>query len=206
MTVRNDDPGILWSPPSDVRQDDRDRALPRLARARAKARVLRLRRAVALVGRRPAGVLVVDLGVLRGQGALSVQHRPRLRRDARRDLVPGRPAELRGAPDGLGRRRRAGRRRRTLPDSRPDRAHVRRASRAGCTRPRRPHAARRRAGRPGGRLHAQHPRDAGGVRSGGEPRCGLGELRAGARRPQRRRPIGAARPDGAAHGRRLRLP
>ena len=43
-------------------------------------------------------------------------------------------------------------------------------------------AARRRPGRPRRRLHAEHPRDAGGVRGDGEPRRGVGELRARARR------------------------
>ena len=54
--------------------------------------------------------------------------------------------------------------------------------RAGGARARRPRAARRRPGRPRRRLPAEHPRDAGGVRGDGEPRRGLGELRARARR------------------------
>ena len=67
-------------------------------------------------------------------------------------------------------------------------------------------AARRRPRRPRRRLPAEHPRDAGGVRGDGEPRRGLGELRARARPTQRRRPTRAARADGAADGRRVRLP
>ena len=55
-------------------------------------------------------------------------------------------------------------------------------------------------------LHAEHPGDAGGIRGGGQPRGDLGKLRAGARCPERRRPTRAARPDGAAGGRRVRLP
>ena len=95
---------------------------------------------------------------------------------------------------------------RALADARTDRAHVRRAPRADRPRARGPLAARRRPGRPRGRVHAEHPRDAGRVRGGREPRRGLGELRAGARRAQRHRPPRAARAGGAARRRRLRLP
>ena len=186
--------------------DDRDRSLPRLARARARAHVSGLRRALALVRRRPPGVLVVDLGVLRGQGTRPVQHRPRLRRDARRRLVPGCATQLRGAPDRRGRRRGAGRDRLPLPDARPGRAHVRRVPGAGGTCARRPRATRRRSGRSRRRVHAEHPRDARGVRCDGEPRGGVGELRARARRSQRHRPPRATRPGGIARGRRVRLP
>ncbi len=87
-----------------------------------------------------------------------------------------------------------------------ERAHVRRVPRAGRACARGTPAARRRAGRPRRRLHAEHPRDGRRVRRDGEPRRGLGELRARARRAQRDRPPRAARADGPARGRRLRLP
>ena len=60
--------------------------------------VRRLRRPLAVVGRRPRGVLGVDLGLLRGAGrrrrTSEVLGRPR---DARRRVVPRRPAQLRRA-------------------------------------------------------------------------------------------------------------
>ena len=49
-----------------------------------------------------------------------------------------------------------------------------RATRPGGARPCRAGAARRRPGRPRRRLHAEHPRDAGGVRGDGEPRARCG--------------------------------
>ena len=75
------------------------------------------------------------------------------------------------------------------------------AARAGRPRPRRAAAARRRPRRPGGGLPAEHPGDAGGVPRHRQPGRGLGELRAGVRRPQRGRPVRPDRADGAA-GRR----
>ncbi len=63
----------------------------------------------------------------------------------------------------------------------------------------------RRAGRPGGGLPAQHPRDAGGVPGRGEPRRRLGHLRAGVRAAQRDRPLRHRRAQGAAGDRRLSL-
>ena len=103
-------------------------------------------------------------------------------------------------------RHRAGRGRRLLADARAHRAHLRGPARADGARPRGPPAPRRPAGRSRRRLPAEHPRDADRVRRDGEPRRGLGELRARARRPQRRRPPRAARPGGPAGRRRLRLP
>ena len=69
-----------------------------------------------------------------------------------------------------------------------------------------PAAARRRPRRPRRRLHAQHPRDAGGVRRHRQPRSDLGRLRPGVRRPQRDRPLRPDRAQGDADRRRLRLP
>ena len=51
-------------------------ALHALARVRARARVRRLRRAVALVDRRPRGLLGLDLGVLRRPGELRARCSP----------------------------------------------------------------------------------------------------------------------------------
>ena len=79
--------------------DDRDRALPRLARARARARVCGLRRTRRWSVYDLAGVLGLDLGVLRGEGARPVHDRAGVRRDARGGLVPGRAPQLRRAPD-----------------------------------------------------------------------------------------------------------
>ena len=98
-------------------------------------------------------------------------------------LVPGRAAELRRA------RARAA----TRTPSRvaviahsqtrgPIELTLRRAARAGGAGPRRAAAARRRPRRPGRRLPAEHPRDAGRVPGHREPRRDLGELRARVRR------------------------
>ena len=97
-------------------------------------------------------------------------------------------------------------RRRALADPRPRRAVFPGRPGAGRAGARGPCAPGRRPGRPRGRLPAEHPRDAGGVRGDGEPRSDLGELRTRARRAQRRRPPRAARSGGPADGRRLRLP
>src|SRR3954454_122337 len=84
--------------PTIVRADERRTPVATLARAdrarrayalRARARSAGgVRRAVALVGRQPRGVLGRDLGILRRRWLL----RPRARqaRDARRRVVPGR--------------------------------------------------------------------------------------------------------------------
>ena len=66
-------------------------------------------------------------------------------------------------------------------------------------------APRRRAGRPRGRLPAEHPRDAGRVPRDGEPRRGLGHLRARVRPAQRDRPLRHRRAQAAARDRRLPL-
>ena len=88
----------------------------------------------------------------------------------------------------------------------PMRADLRRAARAG-RRGRAPAcSAWRRAGRPRRRLPAEHPGDAGRVHRDGQPRRDLGRLRARVRRPQRDRPLRPDRAEGAAGGRRLRLP
>ena len=81
-------------------RDDRDRALPELAARRARTRPRGLRRAVALVGRRPRGLLGLGLGLLRRARARALRARPGRARDARRRVVPGRAPELRRARAG----------------------------------------------------------------------------------------------------------
>ncbi len=74
-------------------------------------------------------------------------------------------------------------------EPRPDRPDRRRAARPGGPRPGRAGAPRRRQGRPGGGVPAQHPRDAGPAAGDGQPRRGLLVVRAGVRHPQRGRPL-----------------
>ena len=155
-------------------RDDRDRALPELAARRARTRPRGLRRAVALVGRRPRGLLGLGLGLLRRARAHALRARAGQARDARRRVVPRRAAELRRARAGdrRGHRPRGGRR--ALADARADRADLRRAARAGRARARGPAAPGRRPGRPRRRLPAQHPRDARRLHRDHQPRRDLG--------------------------------
>ena len=183
----------------------RDGPLRRVAAHRARARLPGLRRALALVGDRPRGLLGLDLGLLRGPRPLAVRAGARLARDARRGVVPGRDAELRRAHGRPRRGSRPRRDRRALPDARGAGAHVRRAPRAGRPGARGPEAARSRPRRPRRRLPPEHPGDGGRVPGGGEPRRGLGDVPAGVRRQQRRRPARPARAEGAARGERVRL-
>ena len=72
-------PRVLWTPPPDVRETTEiGRYLAWLERERGLV-FADYDGAAAVVGRRSAGVLVVDLGLLRGEGARAVQHRPRHR-------------------------------------------------------------------------------------------------------------------------------
>ena len=135
--------------------DDRVHAL---ARGRARPALRRLRRALALVGRRPGGLLGLDLGLLRRAG-----RRRRLRPVLASREMPGaewfagtqpqlRRARLRGKDDaetGDPARLRAARARR---------AQLGRAARPGRRGRRRPARARGRARRPRRRLPAEHPR------------------------------------------------
>src|SRR3954470_13511781 len=81
--------------------DDR----PLRARGRSRGR---LRAPVALVGRRPRGLLGRDLGVLRRAGLRAVRARARTPGDAGRAVVPGIAAVLRRALLPRSRRRRGG--------------------------------------------------------------------------------------------------
>ena len=143
---------------------------------------------LALVGRRPRGLLGGDLGLLR-VGARAVRARAERARHARRALVRGREAELRRAHG--------------RPDEDTDRVAV--VARSQTRDPieltfgeLRDQVARARAGLqrlgvgPGDRvvaLPAEHPRDARRVPRDGEPRRRLGDLRAGVRPAQRDRPL-----------------
>ena len=95
--------------------------------------------------------------------------------------------------------------RRPLAVARPVRGDLRRPARPGRARARGPAAPRRRPRRPRRRLPAEHPRDARRVPGDGEPRRGLGDLRARVRRRARDRPLRHRRAEGPARGRRLRL-
>ena len=118
-----------------------DRPLPRVAPERARSRLPGLRRALAVVGLRPRGVLGVGVGLLRGPRAHAVRARARLAGDARGGVVPRRAPELRRAHARPRRGRRRGRGRRLLAVARADRADVRRPPRAGRPGPRRPRSA-----------------------------------------------------------------
>ncbi len=195
---------VLWSPAADARQRTELGRYLSVARARARAGLLRLPRAVALVRDRPRGLLGFHLGLLRDPGARPVRAGAGLPRDARGGVVPRGPDQLRRAHGRTGRGRRRRRDRRGLPDTRPFRAHVRRAARPGRTRPGGAPAARRRSRRPRRRLPPEHPRGPGRVPRQREPRGRLGDLPARVRHPQRAPPARAARAQGVA--RRGRLP
>ena len=181
--------------------DDR---LHGLAGARARPPLRRLRRAVALVGRRPGGVLVVGRRLLRHPAQRRVDRGPRRRDDARRALVRRGAAQLRGgaspacragsarAPVRLGTEPAAG----GLGGGAPGR-------RGGGGRGVAP--ARRRAWRSRRRDDPEHPR--GGRRIAGvrEPRGDLVELLAGLRRARSHRSLRADLAQGADRRRRLHL-
>ena len=196
---------VLWTPPADVREtteigrylnwlrDERGRDLADYdALWRWSVEDLE-------------GFWGVDLGLLRRARARALRARPRLARDARRRVVPGRAAELRRAPAGDRRGRRRGGRRRALADARADRADLRRAARAGRAGARGPAAPGGRPRRRRRRLPAQHPRDARRLHRHRQPRGDVGGVRARVRRAQRAGALRADRAQGPARGRRLHL-
>ena len=81
---------LLWTPPAELVENGDDDALHACGRPRPR----RLRGAVAVVGRRPRGLLARDLGLLRRAGRRRPVDGARLARDAGRAVVPGR----RGSP------------------------------------------------------------------------------------------------------------
>ena len=188
-------------------RDDRDRALPELAARRARTRPRGLRRAVALVGRRPRGLL----GRRSGTSSASARTRPTSASSAAREMpgaewFPG--ARLNYAEHVLGTDEDADRvavvaRSQTREPIELTFGELRDAGRAGA---RRPAAPGRRPGRPRRRLPAEHPRDARRLPRHRQPRGDVGRVRARVRRAQR---AGALRPDraqGPARRRRLHLP
>ena len=192
-------------PPADARERFRIGRYIGVAAYRARARLLRLRGAAALVDRRPRGVLGVDLGLLRGPRACALRAGARLARDAGRGMVPGRATELRRAHGGSRRGHGCRRGRRALADARAHGPHLRRPPGTGRTRPRRPEAARCRARRPRRRVPAEHPGDARRLPRDREPRRDLGDVPARVRRPQRPPTARSARAEGVARRRGLPL-
>ncbi len=198
-------PELLWTPSAERVERANDHALPALAAERARADLRRLRSAVAVVGRRPRGVLGFDRRVLRRPLRGSRRAGARPARDAGRGVVPGRAAELRRAhlPRQDPTTDVALRFASELRDARL--VDVGRAARADGGDRRRAASARRRRGRPRGRVHAEHPRDGRGVPRVRVARRGVVLGGARVRRPQRDRPVRADRAEGAARGRRLPL-
>ena len=167
-----------------------------LARRRAWPGLRRLRRPVAVVRRRPGGVLGVDLGLLRRRVRLAIRERPRRPRDARRPLVLGRDPELRRAcPAEKGRRYRADRRIRVWCGVV---GLVPRAAREGGGCGRGPAAAGRGEGRQRSRAHAEHPRDGDRVPGRIKPGGGLVYVLSGVRSDEHRRPLPPDRAEGPA--------
>ena len=123
-------PEKLWEPSAELVERSRLTEFMRWLEAERGLALRGLRRALALVGRRPRGLLGRDLGLLRGRrptaSAGAVLGQPR---DARRRVVPRHPAQLRRA-----RLRRQGRRR----DGDPPRLRAARARRAELGRAARP--------------------------------------------------------------------
>ena len=162
------------------------RPVPVVLRAAHRARVRRLRRAVAVVGRGPGGVLGCRVGLLRGarpapyERVLGEREMPGARWfPGARSTTPS----TRCAPADRAARRRRDRRggRRAAPgSSSPGPSSPTRWRRAG-----RPAAPRRRRGRPRRRLPAEHPRDGRRVprRRPASARSGRRARRSSARRP-----------------------
>ena len=141
----------------------------------------RLRPPLALVLRRPARLLAIDLGLVRGRIADAARQRARRRDDARRRMVPRRPGQLRAAPVSS---------RRPCPRRRPSRDRLSQRGDAATRRDARDRLARaappgrragggirpprRRAGRSRRRLHAERAADGGRLprRAPAWARCG----------------------------------
>ena len=120
-------------------------------------------------------------------------------------MVPGSAAELCRAHARPRRRARCGGSARPLAVARSVRPDLRRPARPGGSGARRAPAARGRPRRPGGRVPAEHPRDARRLPGRSQPRRDLGDLPARVRAAQRARPPRPARAERAARRRRLPL-
>ena len=161
---------------------------------------------MALVRRRPRGLLGLAVGVLRRAGERAVRRGPHHARDAGREVVHAVAAELHRAHARHARRRGPRRDRGALADPGADVADVRRAARAGRALPMGAAEPRCRPGRPRRRLPAQRPRDRRRLHRHREPRRDVGDVRAGVRLAQRHRPLRPDRAEGPPHRRRLRVP
>ena len=190
-------PPVLWRPTAErIERADADR-LRALARGDARARAAGLREPVGVVDDRPRGLLGVDLGALRRGRVRAVRARARLAGDAGGGVVPRRAAQLRRARAASAERR-PGRDPACVGAAAARRDDPGRAARRGGAARGGPARARRRAGRPGRRVPAEHPRGGRRVPRLRVDRRDLVELLAGLRRPQRDRPLRADRAEGAA--------
>ena len=163
-----------------------------------------LRSAVVVVGRRPRRVLVVDLGLVRRPRPPPDGAGDRRRHHARCPVVPGNRAQLRRAGSALGRRPPGSglplRGRPVVHD------HPPRTAAAGGGRRPGPAGPRGRAGRPGGGLRAQHPRDADRLPRHRRPRRGVVVVLARLRGQGGARPFPPDRAQGPVRRRRLPVP
>ena len=161
---------------------------------------------MALVGRRPRGLLVGGVGLRRHPVGRRSVDRPGKRLDARCRVVPRRQAQLRrdhAADAGAGRRRRG--RGRAFAVARRGAHHRCRAPRPGGPGPQGPRALRHRTGRPCRRVRTEHPRDTGADAGHRQPGGRVQLVRTGVRRAERHRPLAADRAEAAPRGRRLRV-
>ena len=202
MTRRK--PTALWEPSAAFAQRTRLRAYMDWLAAYHGVEVDELRRAVALVDRRPRGVLVLDRRVLRRplrrapERVLAARAMPGARWFAGATLSY--PEHIfRGRDDDAVAIRHASELRPLEEMTWGQLRDAHRAHPGGAAR------ARRRPRRPRRGIHAEHPRDGRGVPRHGRPRRGLVVLLAGLRRALGDRPLRPDRADGAARGRRLPL-
>ena len=183
-----------------------DRAVPRTGRACHRSFVLGLRRALAVVGGGPRGLLGCGAGALRGAPRRGRGHRAPRPPDAGSPVVPRDPTQLRRGHAGDARPRR---RRRDGPGPQPERSAARphrgRAARPGGPGSGGPGPPRRAARRPGGGVPAERARGAGAADGHRQPGRGVLLMCARVRHPQRRRPVEPDRAGAARRRRRLPL-
>ena len=196
----------MWTPPADVRETTAARPLPRLAATRPRTRLRGLRRALAR-GRSPTSRAS---GARSGTSSRSVPDAPYERVLGSREMpgaewFPGArlnyAEHMRRRDEDLDEVASSPTRRRASRSSSPS------ASCASRSPARGPGLHRLGVG-PGDRVVAylpNIPETLVAFLATREPRRDLGDLRARVRRPQRGRPLRAARAEGAARGRRLPL-
>ena len=167
-----------------------------VARPRARARIRRLSRAVALVGDRPRRLLAGGLGLLRHRGLGAADRGPRPQDHARCRLVPRGQAELRTA-------RAAPRAARPGCPVLPVGDHAARGAAVAGPRERRPRARHpaarhgRPPRRPGRLLHAEHPADGDRDARHHQHRRGVDQLLPRLRRARGQRQVRTAVTEGA---------